>query len=443
MTQPLFRPDALAATQAQQVGQIRIGRNPRFLVVAVIAALLASIVAAYAVWGRVARTARLPGLLVPTLGLISVTAPQAGTLHSVLVAEGDAVREGDPLAIVGTDRSTSRGDVAVLVQHSLEQRRGMSLAERVSVETQWRQRDQSLDERARSLVAEQGMARSDIAALQRRVAFARRTADRYAELAASGFVADVQAQQKQEELIDLGSRLSSAERALAALVRDVRAVTAERKHNAHVLQQQLTQIDRSLAALDQEAAENEARQRIQINAPRAGSVGALPLRAGAAVHVGQTLATILPSQAGRGSPEGASTRSELRAELYGTSGATGFVQVGQPVWLRYAAYPYQKFGMARATVANVSHTPIKAQDLPEGQAQSLARASQSDEPLYRIVASLARQDMLTYGESRPLRAGMALEADIQLDHRAIWEWLFEPVLAARALSGRPAGDGPR
>jgi membrane fusion protein len=108
------------------------------------------------------------------------------------------------------------------------------------------------------------------------------------------------------------------------------------------------------------------------------------------------------------------------------------VQSGQAVWLRYAAYPYQKFGMARGEVRDVSRTPVNPQDLPAGQAQALLQAAQSQEPLYRIRVRLAQQDIEAYGERQPLKPGMALEADVMQDRRAVWEWLLEPVLAMRA-----------
>ncbi|WP_431260856.1 secretion protein HlyD [Roseateles chitinivorans] len=119
----------------------------------------------------------------------------------------------------------------------------------------------------------------------------------------------------------------------------------------------------------------------------------------------------------------------LLAQLYAPSRTVGFVQPGQPVWLRYAAYPYQKFGMARGQVAQVSPTPIAPQDLPAGQAQALVSAAQANEPLYRIDVRLDRDDIAAYGQAVPLRAGMALDADVTLERRRIWEWLLEPLLA--------------
>jgi hypothetical protein len=62
---------------------------------------------------------------------------------------------------------------------------------------------------------------------------------------------------------------------------------------------------------------------------------------------------------------------------------------------------------------------------------------QSHEPLYRVTAQLASQQVATYGRTQALKPGMALDADVVQDRRAVWEWLFEPVLAA--ARGRDRG----
>lgn len=61
----------------------------------------------------------------------------------------------------------------------------------------------------------------------------------------------------------------------------------------------------------------------------------------------------------------------MQAHLDAPSRAAGFVRAGQDVWLRYAALPDQKFGMARATIDSVSRTPVNPQGLPMGQATAL------------------------------------------------------------------------
>ena len=80
--------------------------------------------------------------------------------------------------------------------------------------------------------------------------------------------------------------------------------------------------------------------------------------------------------------------------------------------------------------SGASATPISPQELPPGQSAALLQAAQSSEPLYRIKVKLDAQTLSAYGKQQLLKPGMALEADVIQDRRAVWEWVFEPILAS-------------
>ena len=440
--QPLFRAEALQARQAQWLGSVRIGHNPRFALVAWVSLALGAALIAFAAWGQIARKARVPGLLVPALGTLQLSAVAPGVLAERRVAEGDVVQAGQVLFVLATDRLTTEGPAAALVAASLQQRRGSLQAERGAREQQARQRQQVLADRARALDTERAQAEQEAAFAERRVALARKSVERYSQLVIEGFVADVQAQGKQEELIDLQARAEGAKRNAAALAREQQALLSERAATASQWATDSAQLDRAAAALEQESVEVESRKSVAVTAPQAGTVTALHLPLGAGVQAGQTLATLVPAtDAGS-----AAQAAPLEAHLYAPSRTAGFIQPGQPVWLRYAAYPYQKFGMAPGRVASVGRTPVNPQDLPAGQASALMQAAQSQEPLYRIGVVLAAQTIEAYGQAQPLKPGMTFEADVVQERRAVWEWLLEPVLATAArvkgLSEVPTSSRP-
>lgn len=428
----LFRDEAVEAQRSQALGTIRISRNPSFAVVTLVALGLAAALVAYALWGQITRKERLAGLLIPAQGTLNLSAPLAGTVLEIRAAEGAKVAAGEVLVVVGTDRATAQGDAAALIAQSMAQRRAALQSERALAEVQTRQRQQAAADRLRSLESEARQAEGELDSVRRRIGLAKKSVERYAELARSGFVSDIQAQQKQEELLDLTTRESSAERSLLSVRRDAQALRAEQQANASALQTQFAQLDRSLASLSQEGTENDSRREVVVTAPQAGTVTALTIHRGQIVQPGQTLASLIPSQAD-GSP------SPLEAHLFAPSRTAGFVRPGQAVWVRYAAYPYQKFGMARGQVASVSRTPLSAPDLPAGQGQALMAAAQSSEPMYRVTIALESQAIRTYGELQPLKAGMTLEADVIQERRRVWEWMLEPVLAASGLAKSLAG----
>jgi membrane fusion protein len=430
MTTPLFRTEVTQSQQASWLGRILLAHNPRLTVVASVALLLTGALLAFGAWGKVARKVRVPGILMPQMGTLELSTPQTGVLLEQRVQEGDWVQQGQVLFVINTDKTTPVGSTSALLASHLAQRRSTLLAERISRMAQHQQRETHILERIRSLALESTQAKQEQALVQRRVELAEKTWLRFAQIAQEGYASDIQAQNKQEELIDLQSRLENSQRSGVVLIREHGTAQAEFHHLQKQLTIDLLQLDRSLASLDQEISENQSRQSSSVIAPQAGQVSTLHLPLGATVQAGQTIASLLPHT--YLTTQATPTGPRLIAALFAPTRTAGFIQPGQEVWLRLAAYPYQKFGLAKGHVVKVSGTPIAPQDLPHGQGIALMASTQSNEPLFRIQVALASQHVLAFGQTHPLRPGMTLEADVIQDVRGIWEWIFEPLLAIHA-----------
>jgi hypothetical protein len=92
----------------------------------------------------------------------------------------------------------------------------------------------------------------------RRVSQALRSLERFQQLSSSGFVAETQVQQRQEELIDLQVRVDSALRTQNALSRELGNARAELASVDMQLATDLAQIDRAAAAASQDFIESDA-----------------------------------------------------------------------------------------------------------------------------------------------------------------------------------------
>lgn len=434
MSQPprstLFRAEVAQAQSAQWLGTVRLHRPLSFTVVTGAALGVALLLAAFATWGEVNRKARLSGLLVPTAGTLAIAAPQSGTVAQLPVTEGQTVQAGDVLLVLNAERTSLRNGVAddtvERVAQQIQARAQTIATERTLRELQARQREAVLNDRIRTLQAELRQLDEECSLQERRVQLAQVTLTRNEQLAKDGFVSAAQVQSRQEEQIDTKARLQSAQRARLGLQHDLQALKGELQTLTAQLQTDLNQLERSRASLEQEATENTARKSVVVTAPYAGKVTALGLLPGQSVQAGQTLLTLLPqAQASTDAP------ATLQAHLYAPSHTVGFVRTGQPVYLRYAAYPYQKFGLYAGRITSVSSTPFAPNELPPNLAQQLISRAGSNEALYRIHVQLADQTVRAYGEDIALRPGLTLEADVLQESRKVWEWVLEPVLAAR------------
>lgn len=428
MMPPLFRPEALDAQRGAWLGGIQLIRPLSLSLLTVVAAAAVASVLAYLWLGHYTSKARVPGVLVPDLGVIRLMPPESATVVELMAREGQSVKRGDVLFVLSVDRATGRGDAQAAVQRSLgDKERSLQDAVRQQQELLASQRAalaRQLADRRDELVQLEAQAE-----LQRqRLALAEQALARLESLRADNFISSAQVQAKSEEVLAVRAELASLARQRATQQREIGTLEAQDRELPLRARASTGELERDLASVAQAAAEAEARHRVLLRAPSDGVVGTVLAEPGQAVSPAAALATLVPAGA------------QLQAHLYAPSSALGFVRPDQSVLLRYQAYPYQKFGHQTGQVLQVSRTPLQAAELagvPLAGASNTA-STVNGEPLYRITVALERQDVSAYGQPQPLVSGMQLEADVQLDRRRLIEWLLEPLLG---LGGRVAA-GP-
>lgn len=421
---PLFRPEVAQAQSSSWLGSIRLTHSIPGSLVALVSFAIAVAFVAFIALGSFTQKARVGGLVVPVNGALAITTPQAGTLVRALVAEGSSVKAGDVLFELSSERQQNGGELSVLIGQQLAIRRAALQSERTARTALAREKQRALDARIANAEAEQLQLNNEIKLATRRKTLAQQSVSKYETLQASGFVSQAQTQQKQEDLIDVESRLSALARSQSQLASNLVNLRAEREQWEKDLEAELAQFQRAEASLEQEAVQNHDRRRTLVVAPQPGTLTALNYHVGQALSAGQALATLIPGQ-GNASP--------LEANLYAPSRTAGFIKPGQKVLIRYQAFPYQKFGLHGGEIVDVSRTPFAPSELPGNIAGTIlgnvAHGAGTNEALYRIRVRLARQDIQIYGERLALKPGMTLEADIVQDQRKIWEWIAEPLIA--------------
>jgi len=411
----LFRPEVAEGRRQGWLGSIQLIRPVSLTVLTVLVVATAVAVAIFFSVGEYTRKARVTGYLVPDLGVMRLTAPQAAQVLERRAVEGQLVKQGDVLFVLSLDRATPQGDTHEAVQASLAAR------ER-SLQAAGKRRQQLLAEQISALALQRENMQRELAQMdaeaslhRQRLQLAKEALERLESLKADQFVSSAQVQAKAEDVLTLRVQLQALERQQAAHRREIASLDARERELPLSEQAALGEIERDLAELAQASAENEAQRRIVVRAPQDGSLSAVNVEPGQSVASQAVLANLVP------------TGAALQAHLFAPSSAMGFVHVDQTVLLRYDAYPYQKFGHQIGHVMQVSRTPLPAAEL------SGLPVSAAQEPMYRITVSLDQQAVQAYGRPQTLTPGMQLEADVLLDRRRLIEWIFEPVLS---LTGR-------
>jgi membrane fusion protein len=412
-----FRTEVLQARHERFFGRTLLQPPVSFAVWTAASAAFTVGVVAFLLFGEYTRRVRVPGITAPAAGLLRITPPQSGIVTERQVEEGDAVTAGQVLFVLSSERQSEAAGAGPSAQHAilaqLRERRS-SLQQELSRRTALAQQQQAAAaRRLADLGAEEAQIALELATQAAREASAAEHADRFGDLERQRFVSSMTARQKRDELLEQTARRQSLERSALALRRETTAVATELRQLPLRTEQQKGDVKRELAVLEQEILSAEAARRFVVVAPRDGIITAIVAEPGQAVAL-HPIATLLPAD------------SPLEAHLFAPSRAVGFVEPGQSVRLRYAAYPFQKFGQYDGVVFQVSRSPLAASELPP----QLGLPAHG-EGLYRITVRLASPAVNAYGRQQPLSAGMHLEADVMQDRRRLFEWIFEPVLGLR------------
>jgi membrane fusion protein len=419
----LFRPEALAEQQTRWLGTVLLAPRISHAAFTLFALLAAAGVLALLFFGEYTRKARISGWLVPDPGLVRVFAPQPGALVRLPVREGEEVAEGTPLAVLSTElRSEALGATRAEVANRLRSRRDSVLAGKERQDSLHAHQMEDLSRRLAALREEEARIEREAALQRARLALAEQAAARQRQLRERSLATEQRLQEVEEDRLDQALRMQALERVRSELDRERMRLEAERREQPLRHELRLAETDREVAALEQELAEAEAQRRIVVVAPQAGTVTAIQAEPGGRVGTAVPLLSIVPAGA------------RLEAQLFAPSGAVGFLRPGQRVLLRYAAFPYQKFGHHAGTLASVSRSAVSPSDLPQ-QLSGLTRlhGGAAGEPIYRITVALESQTVSAYGRPVPLHPGMQLEADVLVETRRLVEWVLDPLFA---LTGR-------
>jgi membrane fusion protein len=407
----LFRQEAIDYQRFRIWGEVAIALPKSYALVTGFIAVSVLATALFIASHSYARKEHAAGFLVPTEGIAKIMPPRSGSITNVNVTEGQHVERGAPLLTVSDAATSDRGENIdeAKTQRLREQRD--HLKEQVELE---RRKSDAEEQRLQSQI--EG-ARGEIAALTRqqtiqtdRIEIARRQVTGAVELAAKGYLSQVELRRRQDAHLAEMQSASSLAKELAGKQAALSQLQNTLEQLPISTAQRVSQLEASIAELEVRLKEIEGQRGYLLSAPITGRVSALQAWVGKLADPKIPILSIIPDG------------DVLEAELMVPARAIGFVAPGQTVHISYDAFPFQQFGFARGTILIVSHTLLKPEEFV---GPALLR-----EPSYRVAVALERQTIRAYGVEFPLEPDLQLQADIQFERRTLLAWILDPVLSA-------------
>jgi len=409
-----------------------------------LAAMLGFIIV-WALIGRLDIVAVAEGKLIPQSYLKIVQPADAGIVKEILVREGETVKPGQVLMRMDTliteadsrsieadwqrKRLTLRRIDAELAGAPFSREAGDPPTLAGEIEAQYRANRNAIDaalaeERSRLLKA-----RAELASAQQTEAKLSEVLPHYREqdkafdkLMKDGFAGALMASDKKRERIEKEQELKtqahlieSAKAGIAQSEKKLAQLDSDYRRSLHT---ERGEAQGAFDKLTQEMSKQAHRKELlELKAAQESVVKDLATHtAGTVVQPGTVLLTLVPKE------------ETLRAEVWVSNEDIGFVREGQSVKLKFAAFPFQKYGMVEGTVVHVSADAADG-NTAGGTAQN-EKSARSQPLVYKALVALKAMKLEVDGAPFALGAGMQTSAEIMLGTRTVAEYLLSPVQKA-------------
>lgn len=113
--------------------------------------------------------------------------------------------------------------------------------------------------------------------------------------------------------------------------------------------------------------------------------------------------------------------SKLVAELYVPVEKSGFLNIGDQIFINYDAYSHTRFGSYKGTIKHISEIILTDRE----EIKPIMIGS----PYYKILACIEQPTINFYGNKKKIQQGMTFSAVIEGRKRTILEWILDPLLS--------------
>ena len=399
----------------------------------------------WALVGRLDIVASAEGRLVPQTYVKIVQPAEAGIVQEILVREGQSVDVEQVLMrldakLAEADARTIRGEFELkrlLLRRIDAELAGLPMRAEADdppelfaqVAQQYAARRQAYLDALDQEQAILGKTRHDLQAaeevrtkLRETVPTYRRSAAAFEKLGKEGFYSSLAVEEKQRDHIEKEQDLRAQESTVASLKSTTSASEKKlaqiRSNYRSELQNERVETESQFRRLREEQGKSEHKSGLlALRAPQKGIIKDLATHTvGTVVSPGTVLMSLVPHH------------EPLQAEILVKNEDVGFVHEDQRVKIKFAAYPFQKYGMIDGTVV---HVGPDAADLGNAPSKGVGETADSAAGLrYKALVRLDTQHLETDGKRMHLASGMQVVVEIHQGQRTVMEYLLSPVQKA-------------
>ena len=277
-------------------------------------------------------------------------------------------------------------------------------------------------EKIDSLVDQIKRANADAAGFRDRLAVARNVEQMRRELEKQFVGSKLNTLAAMDNTAEMARNLQGAEQQAQQGARDLGAQVAERDGYVQTwhadISQQLADATQKLSDARQQLAKAQLRrQLVELRADRDATVLTVAkVSVGSVLQPGEQLFTLMPADA----------PLSIEANIAGKD--DGYVNLGDPVAIKFDTFPFTRYGMAHGTLRGISATSFTGQDDQRSGTGAVPLPAGSTEPYYRGRITIDKVDLHGVPDDFRLIPGMPVEADIKVGKQTVLSYMMQRVM---------------
>jgi len=353
---------------------------------------------------------KVSGYVRPVEGMVRISVSSDGVVEKLFVRSGERVKEGDRLAVISkktvTDKigETPEKSILKLIQYEAQEvEKGyerLKLTENLDVKNI--ESDLNHLKLSLSLIQNKMKIKTEIIDSKRDIL------ERINNSTSFYAVSKLELAQlnqelfaEQERIVDLANEKNKIEYQISEARIKLEKVRLKSDDDKSKIKSNLINMDRQQVKIRNDESH-------YIVAPNSGYISTILVDVGDIVNNTNQIFTLTP------------TGAEQEVELLIPTSVSGLIQLDQKVLLRYQAYPHQIFGLQKGYISYIDEIVIMPNEinLPITYSQ----------PFYRARVTLESQTIKTQGKTYQLKSGMLVDADILMERKSIFRWVFDPFI---------------
>lgn len=393
---------------------------------------------------HVDRVVTAPGKVISIRGTVMLQPLDTSIVRSIEVKPGERVRAGQILArldptFAAADLSALTAQVSGLqaqvtrlqaevdgrpfTYSGIDPNLALQSAIFAQRQSEYNFKIEGYQQKANSLTATVARARSDAVGYRTRLQYATSLESMRKELERLNVGSKINTLSAMDMRADMQRNLSAAEQIAEGAQRDLAALIAERNGFTQNWRAEVAErLAESLGKLsDARESLNKAqlhRQLVELRAETDGTILSIAkVSVGSVLTVGQPLISLVPSDA------------PLEVEANLPSNQDGYVQLGDPVSIKFDTFDYTRYGMAYGTVRMISPDSFSAAEEQRNPTGAVTPAAGSSmDTWYRSRITLDRLELRNLPDDYRLMPGMPVTADIKIGTHTIMHYILGRIM---------------